>query len=132
MILISFRFLLDESIIQINHINNTLFIYNSASKNGGAIKWTGRRPLYTNSTFLNNSAPYGDIEASYPINLMLKVKKKTDSNNKSPEEIIYSSYQTNDIMTLNNLISGGDFDYVMEFQVVDINNVTVNTLDGGL
>jgi hypothetical protein len=111
-------------------LNNSFFENNLAILNGGAVKWTGRRTVYNNITFKSNSALYGFNEASYPINIMLKVKTKSEDLD-DPGEIIYSSYNTSDLMTLYNLVSGGEFKYVLEFHVVDINNVTVNTLEGG-
>ena len=53
------------------NITNTTFQNNSASIQGGAINWTGRKPVETGNTFINNTAPYGGNTASIPALMQL-------------------------------------------------------------
>lgn len=128
-------FFKDESTPSIHLIINSLLENNTAIQSGGAIKITGRRASYLNSTFKSNIATYGIDEASYPVNIMLKVKKiKKDANhgsNNFDEELIYSSYIVNDLLLLSGVRSGGSSEFLFEFNIVDINNEIVNNLDGG-
>jgi len=48
---------------------DSIFEYNSAGQNGGAILWTRYKPAIVNVTFSGNSAKYGDDIASFPIKL---------------------------------------------------------------
>jgi predicted outer membrane repeat protein len=54
-------------------ISNTIFENNNAGVKGGAISYNFKPPLFTNESFINNTAPYGNDKASYPI--MLRILK---------------------------------------------------------
>ena len=47
--------------------NQTAFINNKARKEGGAVKWTFLKPELINCSFKDNTAPYGNNIASFPV-----------------------------------------------------------------
>jgi hypothetical protein len=51
-------------------IINSVFSNNTATNKGGAIYYDLYRPIMQNNTFANNSAPYGDDIASYPVKIV--------------------------------------------------------------
>ena len=53
-----------------NSISNSSFINNSAKSSGGAVYYDVFRPNMTNNLFQNNSAPYGNDIASYPVRII--------------------------------------------------------------
>ena len=54
------------------NITNSTFKNNSAYRDGGVIKFTYFKPNITvNNTFINNTASYGPIMASYPVKIVM-------------------------------------------------------------
>lgn len=51
------------------YINRTDFSNNTAGAGGGAIKYDKIKPVYTNITYSNNTALYGDVLAAFPVEL---------------------------------------------------------------
>ena len=47
-------------------IANSSFTRNSAALDGSCLRWTGLQPVLSNNTYANNSALYGDPQASTP------------------------------------------------------------------
>ena len=108
------------------------FIENKAKLDGGAIKRTNRFITKINNIFINNTAKYGPDEASIPINIMLKVYKKTEGNEALKDsQPIYSSYNNSERLHLYELNSGEFLSYIFHFDVVDHYDQIVTTLDGG-
>ena len=50
-----------------SHVRDSNFTLNSASTQGGSLKWDHSRPSFTNLLFQNNSAAYGADMASFPV-----------------------------------------------------------------
>ena len=59
------------------------FINNSAEIEGGALKYIDKPPMlaYDPRLFINNSAPYGPDNSSYPVSTLLKVYSYNQSDN---------------------------------------------------
>ena len=53
------------------NISSSIFENNLGLLEGGVIKFDSYRPIFTNCTFENNSAPYGEVLAGYPVELKL-------------------------------------------------------------
>lgn len=62
-------------------INDNTFLNNMAFQEGGAIKWIGETPTFSNNVFFNNSAIYGANIASFPIRMTLRIYNSDDSEN---------------------------------------------------
>ena len=124
--------LTDVTIIREHFLSRNKFINNNAYLEGGAFKWTARLPMKINNTFINNSAKYGQDEASVPMDIMLKVYRNEDSNISLGElKPIYSSYNSAERLRLNDLLSGENVNYTFQFEIVDYYKQTITTLDGG-
>ena len=96
----------------INYVNSLNFTGNSASKIGGAIYYDVFRPIMTNLIFQNNSAPYGNDIASYPVRIVAQ--------------------GSNDFqISLNELTSGQLFTKGLVLNVIDFDNQTVTNLIKG-
>ncbi len=52
-------------------INDSYFENNWALKEGGVIKFDSFRPTFSNCQFINNSATYGNVMGSYPVEVKL-------------------------------------------------------------
>jgi hypothetical protein len=87
-------------------IENSNFYGNEADIMGGAIYYNLYRPLFSTNQF-NNSAPYGQNIASYPVRI---VEPATNHNK------IY----------LSNIGSGIKYDKMLTFAIVDYDNQTMN------
>lgn len=114
-------------------ISNNIFVNNSASIEGGCVKWNDEEPLFENNTFINNSAIYGENIASFPIRLILNFFYKnnfSDYNYSFPnkDENLWNNSKLNIFLT--NIGSGNSIPYVLEFIVLDVYGKIVN-LDQG-
>lgn len=101
------------------------FINNSA-KEGGAIKWLGNKPILKNNSFLSNSADYGANIASEPCKIVMIVYEMTQNENNETVNVLFNSLKTNDRIILNNITSGINIPYIIEFQILDIYNEIVS------
>ena len=50
--------------------DNSTFQHNQAATEGGAVFYQSYKPLMSDLTFTDNSAPYGSDLASYPVQIM--------------------------------------------------------------
>jgi len=52
-------------------VSNSTFENNNALIEGGVLKFDSYWPVFSNCTYKDNFAPYGNIMASYPVEIML-------------------------------------------------------------
>ena len=84
-------------------INNSIFSLNTAVLQGGAIYYSYKRPIFSQITYDNNKAQYGNDIASYAVKIRFA---KVDS----------------DKMKLTNMASGIKFKNDINFELVDADN----------
>ena len=99
----------------INYLDSITFNGNTASIAGGAIYYDVFRPIMTNLIFQNNSAPYGNDIASYPV----RIVARGDNNNDD-----YHIY-------LNQIASGQALSNSLVLKIVDYDNQTITNLIKG-
>ena len=95
-----------------NFIEESQFINNIATEQGGTICYNFRRPSLHNTTFYNNQAMYGINLASYPVRIIL-------------------DNSVNDDMILTNVVSGVTYPDTLRFSIVDFDNQVMNLLSSG-
>ena len=88
-------------------LENSTFINNKASVEGGAIHYNLKRPDILDTVFTNNSAQYGNDLASYPIKVRIKD-------------------QPTSFIKLTNIGSGVSIPSPIEFALLDYDNQVVN------
>jgi predicted outer membrane repeat protein len=93
-------------------ITNSLFNFNTARTQGGAIYYDTYRPEMTNVVFASNSARYGKDIASYPIKI---VDATTLSSN----------------ITLSDMVSGQTVSTDLRFKILDHDNQVTSVSNGG-
>ena len=117
--------------MKMNIVNNT-FSNNTATIEGGALKWNDEMPIILNNIFLNNSAIYGANIACFPIRIIAKLYNSSDPNITitfpKNDEVLWPNNNTNN--TLQNISSGNTIPYTLQFMILDVYEKIVN-LDGG-
>lgn len=96
-----------------NEFINVTFENMIALDYGGAIYYDIYRPLMTNVTFKNNTAPYGPNIASYPVKVI-----RTDINSTA--------------FTLDNVASGQTYTQSIELSLVDFDNQIASDTSSGI
>ena len=89
-----------------NEISSCTFDNNTATKNGGAIRYTSYRPSMTNNTFIGNSATYGPEVASFAV----RIKEVVNG------ELV-------DIVAIDDIPSGQPIENPVTFAIVDEDDV---------
>ena len=97
--------------------NNT-FIANNGLNEGGVIKITGMIVNSINCTYINNTSPYGNNIASYPVKIALDIKNNL-SNLSSRPPINY---------LVDGQVTGTPMSETIYFNVLDFYNQIVTTL----
>ena len=113
------------------NISFNFFAENSASLEGGAIKWNDEMPILIDNLFSNNSAIYGENIACFAIRMNLKIYNSSLPQKiifPRKDEILWSAQQT--ITYLTNISSGNLMPYILQFEVLDVYGKIVN-LDYG-
>ena len=104
-------------------LKNNSFYKNSASLEGGAIKWAYIEPLFDlNNIYELNTALYGDNIAAFPLRIKVRVLTSNVGNEVSLDG-------NNGIPVINDIISGSQLGYDFSFEIMDIYNQTVTTVD---
>lgn len=96
----------------VNTFTNVVFEDNRATREGGAIYYDSFRPIMTNLTFINNTAPYGNNIASYPVKAIL-------------------SNGTSGSFSISDAPSGQEYDQVLTFSLVDFDNQVISSQTSG-
>ena len=99
----SIGFVWDRNPFWENSLSNITFLDNQARTSGGAIFYDIYRPSMENITFSNNTAPYGNDIASYPVKLII------DGTNST-------------VLELNEVVSGQQYPENIKFNLVDFDN----------
>lgn len=106
------------NISNLDLINNT-FKNNFGSTEGGVIKITGMIVNSRNCTFINNTSPYGNEIASYPVKMALN-EKNTPKNISQKSPINY---------LVDGQVTGSSLTETLYFNVLDFYDQIVTTID---
>ena len=113
-------FLLNCSI----NLTNNSFISSIASIEGGALKWTGKKPEnIPRNFFQSNRAKYGGNIASFPVRFGVTIIQKSD--NKTIYDSLLNDSQA---FYVPNQQSGGKFKHNLFFYFLDENNEKIQTI----
>lgn len=102
-----------------------IFKENIAHLEGAAIKWEGIEPvIYSNNSFINNTALYGDINAAFPFKIFLE-------ENLQQKSVCINESLDNCYIQISNISSGENLEISINFMVKDIYNKTIVSLKDG-
>lgn len=120
------KYIKDEFLL---NVTGSKFINNQALC-GGVVYIDSVLPYFSEDNYYeDNSAPYGNIFASYAIRIGLTIYSQNDKENK----IIFSSLQKNNsLYILKDEYPGMFMTKVLHFQALDHFNQTVTTKNSGL
>lgn len=104
------------------HLISNVFENNSAFSEGGVLKITSMIIYSTNCSFINNSAPYGNNIAAYPIKIMLENNITKNISSTQPYNFIIENGQ----------VAGSQLSFILNFKILDFYNQTVNTFSNNL
>lgn len=101
------------------------FLHNTASDQGGALKWEGLINLENIDNFyLGNSAIYGNDVAAYPTKIKMTILYKNRNICQ------YSEDNSSNFSNIYCVSSGNPIDYTLKFEIQDIYSNIVNNLNG--
>jgi hypothetical protein len=92
-------------------IVESVFMENKGLSEGGALKYTEKKPELINCKYVNNEAPYGPVISSYPVRLSFKV--------------INTEGKVIDISSIENLVTGLNIQLIFNFELLDEENQLV-------
>lgn len=102
-----------------------IFQDNIAYLEGAVIKWEGIEPvIYSNNSFINNTALYGDINAAFPFKIFLE-------ENLQQKRVCINESLDNCYIQILNISSGENLEISINFMVKDIYNKTIASLNDG-
>lgn len=104
------------------HLISNIFQNNYAYSEGGVLKITSMIIYSTNCSFINNSAPYGETIAAYPIKILLESNITRNISSIQPYNFIIDNGQ----------VAGSQLSINLNFKIIDFYNQTVNTFSNSL
>jgi hypothetical protein len=109
-----------------------MFENNIASEEGGAIKWSEKKPEFKDVEYKGNQAVYGPNIAAFPLRLRVIIKKKNiEGSMNQPLETLFISDDNSEIYKINNIVSGSPMEVDLDVEIVDSYNQTIKTLNKG-
>lgn len=104
-------------------ISNNEFLNNIAYSEGGVIKWINWEPIIeNNNNFINNTAIYGNINATFPFKIDIEYDSKLKI---CPNNSNFCYFK------IGNLASGANLNFHLSFSIKDIYNRTILSLNHG-